>query len=85
MRITRIDIQSAKGDATLTLDCHVGRPQIRVSGWAGATPRQPFSDWAFADADGIVGLARPLQLRLDGYGGSAGDVADYHRLLEQMA
>jgi len=27
MRITRIDIQSAKGQATLTLDAHVGRPR----------------------------------------------------------
>jgi hypothetical protein len=86
MRITRIEIQGPKGQATLRLDYDTGAPKVRVNGWAGALTREPFDDWARCNnADEIAAMARRLQTRLDGHAGTAGDVAAYRTLLEQMA
>jgi len=88
MRITRIDIESRNGNATLTLDFHTGQPKVRVTGHAGDgvnLARDRFDDWGpISSADQLAALARRLQIRLDGHAGTAADVAVYHRLLEQM-
>lgn len=82
MRIRRIEIEGARGKATLSRDG--ADIVIVVEGHEhpcmDGTWRAGASDLA---RQGVV--ARTLQRALDGYDGTAGDVADYARLLEILA
>lgn len=83
MKVTRIDIEAAKGKATVrrredevVIEVVVGR---KTSIWRFFS-RIPAGRPAGRHEDQVA-MARRLQRTLDGYQGTAGDVAEYARVL----
>ena len=79
MRTTRIDVEGEQGEATITKK-H-GEIEIEITKRGKTTYVT-----APADDPARIGMAaRTTQMHCDGYDGSAGDVADYRRMIECFA
>ena len=80
MKVKRIEVEGAHGEATLVAIVDGGSRLLRITvyGQAGADV------WCLDAADevNITREARRLQGGVDGYPGTAGDVAEYARLIE---
>jgi len=95
MKVRRIEVEAANGDARLwrdagEADIHIeGRrleKGIETEGAKTALVYDAFSLLADArDHEHQMKVARILQSTLDGYRGTAGDVAAYARLIEMLA
>ena len=92
MRTTRIDIEGDRGRATiLRSGSDIVVNVIRWSGKPDDTIRQSISfdqnSWLVRCRDHAAqqGLAARLQQALDGHAGTAGDIADYQRVIETFA
>ncbi len=93
MKTTRIDVEGTNGEVTITRDGQ----DIRIDGrrlvkaieardGRTAVVTEGFQLLGDAcDAEHNAKVARILQATLDGYRGTAGDVADYARVIQMLA
>jgi predicted metal-dependent peptidase len=79
MKTTRIEIEGAKGKAAIRRETD----EVVIE----ATVGRKTTTWRFFSRihEDQVAMARRLQQRLDGYRGTAGDVADYLRAIQNFA
>jgi hypothetical protein len=79
MKVTRIEIEGRKGKAIIT------RPADEMI--IQAVVGRKATVWRFYSRihEDQVAMARRLQQTLDGYRGTAGDVADYLRVIQMLA
>ena len=92
MKVVRMMVQGARGEATLSRA--EGRIRIEARWLArfvkkgkGNVPVFERAVWEvgrFANEECLAGLARRLQSTLDGYHGTNGDVADYLRAIQTL-
>jgi len=93
MKTTRIDVEGPNGEATLTRDGQ----DIRIEGrrLVKAIEARDGRTAVVTEGFQLLGnardpemndkVARILQATLDGYRGTAGDVADYARVIQMLA
>ena len=79
MRTTRIDVEGEAGQATITKT--QGTIEIEITKRGKTTYLTAPAD----DPARMAMAARTTQMHCDGYDGSAGDVADYRRILNHFA
>jgi len=88
MKTTRMTVEGAKGWANITRRDDGGRMVINIHG-DGASPFNTQASSFFTadtrDERSQQDAAARLQRELDGYQGTAGDVADYLRAIQNFA